>query len=132
LSEGQAQTLDLTREAAPHLLGNRSVNILLRETDATVHLFDGLLAAFPEKDPFIVDNAAWSAEVDSLWAALGLYKQRQIQAQLAQEAQLLAQVVKHIGEKGHERSFQSSGYGRQLLTGRAQPRSVIDALRWLS
>src|SRR5262249_12043957 len=41
LSEGQAHTLDLAREAAPHLLGSRSVNILLRETDATVYLFDG-------------------------------------------------------------------------------------------
>jgi hypothetical protein len=131
-SEDQAYPLQMEREAPPHLLGNRSVNMLLRETGMTVYLFNGLLAAFPEKDPFVVDNAAWGAEVDSVWALLSLYRQRQIQRVLGEDAQLLAQVIKAIGDKGHERSFQSSGYGRQLQTGRAQPRSVIDALRWLS
>ena len=131
-SGDQAYTLMLERQAPPHLLGSRSVNVLLRETDLMVRLFNGLLAAFPEKDPFVVDNAAWASEVDSVWGLLSLYKQRQIQRVLGEDSQLLGQVVKSIGDKGHERSFQSNGYGRQLQTGRAQPRSVIDALRWLS
>ena len=131
-SGDQIYGLSLEQQAPPHLLGSRSVNVLLRETDMMVKLFNGLLAAFPEKDPFVVDNAAWASEVDSVWGLLSLYKQRQIQRFLAEDTQLLGQVVKAVGDKGHERSFQANGYGRQLQTGRAQPRSVIDALRWLS
>ncbi len=131
-SEGQVFLLDLKREAPPHMLGSRSVNMLLRETDLMVRLFGGMIDAFPEKEQVVVDIKAWKSEVNSLWGLLSLYKQRQIQAGLADDAQLLSQLVQVIGEKGNERSFQSSGYGRQLQTGRAQPRSVIDALRWLN
>ncbi len=132
LGQGKTFQLKLERNAPPHLLGNRSVNMLLRETDLIMALFDGLLAAFPEKDAWPIDNGVWAAEVDSVWAIQSLYKQRQIQPVLIEDLQLLAQAIKEIGDKGHERSFQPHGYGRQLQTGRAQPRSVIDALRWVS
>jgi hypothetical protein len=131
-AEGRVYTVELEREAPAHLLGSRSVNILLRETNMLVSLFNGLIEAFPEKDPFVVELNPWKSETDSVWGLLSLYKQRQIQAGLAEDSQLLAQLIRLVGDKGHERSFQSSGYGRQLQSGRAQPRSVIDALRWLS
>jgi hypothetical protein len=132
LGENQVYTLSLEREAPPHMLGSRSVNLLLRETDLLVALLDGVLDAFPENDHTQVELKTWSDEINALWGLLTLYKQRQIQRPLAEDAQLLAQVIKWIGERGNDRSFQSSGFGRQLQTGRAQPRSVADALRWIS
>ncbi len=131
IGEGQAYTLSLAHEAPPHMFGNRSVNLLLRETDLLLSLLNGLADAFPEKDTQ-VDLKLWSDEVNMLWNLLILYRQRQIQKTLAEETQALAQIIKVIGERGNERSFQTTGYGRQLQTGRAQPRNVIDALRWVS
>jgi hypothetical protein len=130
--EGNIYPLDLKREAPPHMLGSRSVNMLLRETDLIVSLFNGLIDAFPEKDTLSIDIKDWTAEIDSLWRLLSLFKQRQIQGELGEDSQLLSQLIRALGEKGHERSFQSGGYGRQLQQGRAQPRSAIDALRWLN
>jgi hypothetical protein len=131
-SGGQPVTLSLERETAVHLLGNRSVNMLAREVDLLVSLFDGLLAAFPEKETPPIDLEAWTSEVQSLWSVLSAHKQGQSQPLLARDTQRLSQVIVAIGEKGNERSLQPGGYGRQLQIGRAQPRSVIDALRWLS
>jgi hypothetical protein len=132
MSNGKAYPLNLEHEAPAYIFGSRSVNMLLRETDMVVRLLDGLIEAFPENDTTGVDLATWTAEIQALWALLTLYKQRQVAPELAADAQLLSQVIKVIGDKGNERSFQDGGYGRQLQTGRAQPRSVIDALRWVS
>src|SRR5258708_9449101 len=132
MSNGKAYPLSLEHEAPAFIFGSRSINMLLRETDLLVRLLDGLIEVFPENDTTGVDLRMWTAEIQALWAVLTLYKQRQISPELAEDAQLLAQVINVIGDKGNERSFQSSGYGRQLQTGRAQPRSVIEALRWVS
>lgn len=127
----QAVQLRLERADQPHLLGSRSVNILLRETDTLVALFDNLLAAFPEGTPPL-DNQAFRAEVDSLWALLSLHTQRQIRDSLGENAQLLADLICVVGDKGNERSLAANGFGLQLARGRAQPRTVIDALRWIN
>jgi hypothetical protein len=74
----------------------------------------------------------WAAEIDALWSLLSLFKQRQIQSIIAEHPQLLGQVIRVLGSKGNEKVFQSSGYGRQLQAGRAQPQNVIEALRWIS
>jgi len=79
-----------------------------------------------------VDLRIWSHEVATLWGALSLYNQRQLQGPLAEATQTLAQLIRVIGDKGSERSFQPGGIGRQLQTGQAQPRTVTDALRWVS
>ncbi len=127
----QLVRINLERAEPPFLMGSRSVNILLRETDALVILFDHLLAAFPaEAAP--LDNGAFRAEVDSVWALLPVYTQRQTLTKLGENAQFLADLISLIGDKGHERSLAVNGYGRQLAAGRAQPRSVIDALRWIN
>lgn len=129
---GKDAKLELNREAPSYMFGSRSVNTLLRETDLLVTLLDGLLLAFPDRNNELVDLKMWVGEIDALWGLLSLYKQRQIQAMIAEHSQLLSQVIRAIGEKGNDKVFQSSGYGRQLQAGRAQPHTAIDALRWVS
>lgn len=131
LGDGQFYPLDLRRKARPQLLGERSVNMLLRETTLIIHLFDGMLAAFPGKDQAL-DVNAWKAEVDGLWQLMSDGQRRYIQQELVQTVEYLAQTIKVVGDTGHERSFENKGFGQQLLSGRAQPRTVCDALRWLS
>jgi hypothetical protein len=123
--------LRLERAQTPHLMGSRSVNMLLRETDLAVLLFDNLLLSLPEGMAEL-DNDAFRAEIDSQWAFLNLYTQRQLMDGLAEHAHLLADVIIWIGERGNERSLSSNGYGLQLQKGRTQPRGVIDCLRWIN
>jgi hypothetical protein len=129
-SESAFFSLNLTGAAPAYIFGNRSVNILLRETDLLVRLLDGLLLAFPENDPRALDLETWRHEVDTLWGLLTLYKKRQIQQTMLEDTQLLAQLIKAIGEKGSDKVFTASG--KQLYNGKAQPKSVIEALRWVS
>jgi hypothetical protein len=130
-AQGRMTTLRLERSDTPHLMGSRSVNILLRETDVIVGLFDNLLNALPDGMPEI-DNEALRSEIDSLWGMLNLYTQRQIITLLSENSQLLAEVVTYIGERGNERSLSSNGQGLALQRGRAQPKNVIECLRWVN
>jgi hypothetical protein len=130
-TQGRPAILRLDRSDTPHLFGSRSVNILLRETDLIVTLFENLLLAFPEGTPS-VNNAAFRSEVDSLWATLNLYTQRQIVQPLSENTILLAELVSWVGERGNERSLANNGFGQQLQRGRAHPRNVIDCLRWVN
>lgn len=133
LDEGQtAVVLNLNREAPAYLLGTRSLNIFVRETDLIVKLLGGLLEAFPEEMPIEIDRRAWETEIDALWGMLSLYKQREIHRPLVENLQYLAQILLVVGERTNERHLQMSGYGRQLYIGRAQPRSVTEVLRWLA
>ncbi len=124
--------LQMNREAPAYMFGSRSVNTLLRETDLLVSLLDSLMLAFPEKDVYPIDLKLWVAEIEALWGLLSLYKQRQIQSIIAEHPQVLAQIIPMIGSKGNDKVFQTSGYGKQLQAGRAQPQNVIEALRWIS
>ncbi|MEP7287291.1 MAG: hypothetical protein ABI947_16165 [Chloroflexota bacterium] len=131
-AKGQVHPLTLEQEAPAFLFGSRSVNILLHETDLLVRLLNGLLAAFPEKDTTTLELLPWANEVESLWGLLTLYKQRQLERIFAEDMQTLSQLLGLIGEKGSEHTFQSGGHGKQLQTGKVQPRSTLDALRWVS
>ncbi len=130
-AQGRLSALRLERSDTPHLMGSRSVNILLRETDMIVGLFDNLLNAFPE-NAIEIDNESFRTEVDSLWGMLNLYTQRQIITPLSENSQLLAEVINYIGERGNERSLSSNGQGLALQRGRTQPKNVIECLRWVN
>jgi len=127
----QAIRPNLDRVEPPYLFGTRSVNTLLRDTDTTVDLCSDLLAAFPEGAPPL-DNAAFQAEAGSVWTSMPPELQRQTAPKLGENAQLLAELIGIIGDKGTDRSLASSGYGRQLGSGRVQPQSVIDVMRWVN
>ncbi len=129
--QNQPVALDLFRAQPPNLMGSRSLNILLREIDILVALLKNLSAAFPDGFPPL-DNGAFRVEVDSLWTALPPNFRGQIAPKLGESAQLFAELISVIGDHGNERSLANNGFGRQLLTGRAQPRSVIDVLRWMN
>ena len=130
-ADSRAFPLVLQRADAPHLVGSRSVNMLLRESDLIAGLFYNMNAAFPENAPTL-DNKAFRSEVDSLWGSLSLYVQRQIQEPLARSSQLLGEVIGYVGDRASDRSLANGGFGAQLQRGRAQPRNVIDSLRWIS
>lgn len=137
-SQGRVAEVSLGREAPPHIFGNRSLNIVLLETDHLVELLRGLVRAFPSdtgKDNRLnapaFSSAAWSAEIENAWALLDLVSQRQIHDVLGSDSQRLARILNLIGAKGNDRVLQDSGPGRQLYIGRQQPRTVIEVLRWL-
>jgi hypothetical protein len=130
-AQNQIIPLDLYRAQPPNLMGSRSLNILEREMDILVGLLGNLLAAFPEGQPSL-DNDAFRAEIDSLWTTLPANFRGRIAPKLGESAQLFAELISVIGDHGNERSLANSGFGKQLFTGRTQPRSAIDALRWMN
>lgn len=130
--EGRIYALRLDREAPALFLSPRSVNMLLQETDRTVRLLSGLLDAFPESGGLDLEIMAFVTEVEGRWGNVTLFRQREIQKPFAENMNLLAQTLQYVGEKANERNLRMDGPGRQLYIGKAQPRSVLEALRWMS
>lgn len=124
--------LDLNRTAMPHFLGSKSQNDLLRDTNRIVALLEGLLAVFPEKTPVHLNQQAWANEINAAYENLSLQKQRRWHDALGLNAQYLWQAIREIGAKGNDKNLTNVNQGRLLFMGKAQPRSVIDSLRWLS
>jgi len=128
LGQGRTYRLQLAREAPNYLFGTRSLNMLLRETDLIVALLAGLIRAIPESGGMDIDIGALQTEITTLWEALAPHQQREIGPDLTEGLQNLANVLLVIGEKANERQLQN----RQLFTGRAQPRAVLEMLKWMS
>jgi hypothetical protein len=131
IAEGQARPPDMAREAMQHVLGRRSVNMLLGETTITLALLANLQEAFPPGDPPALNLEAFTQEMRSLWRMLSLYEQRQIQEDFAADAQALAALIGVIADNGDERALTDSGMGRNLETARREPRSELEVLRLL-
>jgi hypothetical protein len=121
LGERPVAVIDLNRFTPGLMFGVRSVNTLLRETNIALALFDGLLAAFPDENAPEPDRDALATEVDNVWRP-----ERRAEQPVIEHLQHLAQLVLIMGEKGYERTAEA------LVTGRIQPRTPLDALRWLS
>jgi hypothetical protein len=132
LSQGTFFKAVLERESTPFLFGQRSVNTLLKESDQTVSLLDGLLSSFADESMPEINRNAFIIELDGIWASISLYQQRQIQNDLAEASQILSQLLVALGDKGGERAVQAGNYSKQLYIGKQQPRTVIEALKWLS
>jgi hypothetical protein len=75
---------------------------------------------------------ALAGELDSLWQTLSLYNQRKIQDQFAQDCQYLAEVIGIMSDRTKARILSDSGLGRELETGQRQPRSALEAMRWIN
>ncbi len=128
--EGEAFTPAVQREAMPHVLGGRSVNMLMIELDAAHSLLARLQRAFASDMPGLT-LAAFTEEIDSLWKGMRLYDQRQLQADLEKDVQMLPFLVRRIAERGSARALEQGGLGRNLERARREPRSVLEALRLL-
>jgi hypothetical protein len=115
-----------------HIFGNRSAAMFLRETMAIARLLHGLQVAYRSQISDHLTPRVLLAELESLWGTLSLYHQRRIQQQFAQDCQNLADVVSVIAAHGSGRVLSSGGLGRQLETGRRQPRTALETLRWIS
>jgi len=131
LSSHEFEPLSLHQEGMSHLFGSRSAAILLRETTTVRRLLEGLHAAFKEPAAQKLSLDALCAELDSLWNSLSLFHQRRLQKELTQDYQHLAQVIQIMAAGGHERILSDSNLGRELETGRRQPRTSLEALRWI-
>ncbi|MBN2471280.1 MAG: hypothetical protein JXN59_11190 [Anaerolineae bacterium] len=128
--DGEPFTPEVQREAIPHVLGGRSVNMLMIELDAAHSLLARLQRAFASGMPALTD-AAFAAEIESLWKGMRLYDRRQLGAALEEDAQTLPFLVRRIAERGSARALEQGGLGRNLERARREPRSVMEALRLL-
>jgi len=131
LAQGQLFPLDLQRESMAHLFGSRSAAILLSETTSTRHLLENLLSAFEARELLRIEPEALRAELTSHWQTLSLYHQRQLEPVLPADCHHLAQAIRVMAEDAAERALTDSSLGRQLETGRRQPESALEALRWI-
>lgn len=124
-------TLDLDREEMGHIFGTRSAGMLLRETNQITRLFDGLLGAFNQVTGGDLTVHDLAAELDSLWGTLSLFNQRQNRAPLAEHCQQLAGVIRIMADNANERVLSNGGVGRQLESGKRQPQTSLESLRWV-
>ncbi len=130
LSKGAPLMLETRRETMAHLLGDRSVNMILTELAVTRSLLERLGQAFGPSQPRVT-LPAFTAEVESLWEGMRLYDQRQLGVELARNAQGFPALVRRIAEKGSDRALETGGLGRNLERARREPRSALEALRLL-
>lgn len=123
--------LDLEREEMGHIFGNRSAAMLLRETHQITRLLNGLLGAFPPAASGRLTESDLIAELNSLWGTLSLFNQRQKQEPFAHNCQSLAAVIQVIADGANDRVLAEGGIGRQLESGKRQPQSAMETLRWV-
>lgn len=131
LSQGQLFPLDLQRESMAHLFGSRSAAILLSETTSTRQLLENLLSAFEVTELLRCEPDTLTAELASHWHTLSLYHQRQLEPVLPAACHHLAQVMRLMAESADGRALTNSSLARQLESGRRQPESALEALRWI-
>lgn len=131
LSHGQLLPPSLQRASMGHLFGSRSAAILLQETTSTRQLLENLLAAFENQELLRFSAQTLTAEVASHWNFVSLYQQRQLEHTLPEESHSLVHVIRLMAEGVTDRVLTNSGLSRQLDTGRRQPQSALEALRWI-
>ncbi|GAB4575351.1 MAG: hypothetical protein Kow0077_26430 [Anaerolineae bacterium] len=130
VGEGKPFEPNLVREIMPHVLGDRSVNIVREDVAVTRRLLERLQQAFANGLGDLTLEA-FAAEIDSLWQDMRLYDQRQYQAQVTEDAQALPFLVRWITKKGNPRALESGGLGRNLERARREPRGALEAMRLL-
>jgi len=130
LSEGRAVERRIARESTAHIVGQRSLNMLVEEAAITRGLLERLRQAFPAEPPRLT-LPAFRAEIESLWSSLRLDDQQRLREELAADLQTLAGVILLMTERGDPKALADSGLGRSLETARRDPRSALEALRVL-
>lgn len=129
--EPKLPALDLGRSALAHIFGNRSVNMLFDEVNITFRVLSNLKRAFQDGTPnFSLD--ALNAEIDSLWDAISLYNQRQIDNVLAYQSWEMGQLLPYLSARSSEKILQDKGTGKKLESGKQAPTNELEALRWIS
>lgn len=131
LANHRSFDLDLEREAMAHVFGNRSAAMFMREMAAIHQMLEGLQSAFADDSIPYASPSALGREIDSLWSALSLAEQRDLQMPFARACQQLAAVISIMADRGNNRIFANGGLGRQLETGQRNPRSSLETLRWI-
>jgi hypothetical protein len=131
LTKGTPLPLELRRAEMGHLFGSRSAAILLRQTTTVRRLLENLFTAFETPEAMACGPQALSMELASQWELLSLYQQRQLHGVLADECQHLSQVIRVMVRGASARTVAESSANRQLETGRRQPETALEALRWI-
>jgi hypothetical protein len=120
--------MNLNREAMTHVLGNRSAIVLRDQMVVVASFLHDLIAAFPPSKTPPFDLESLNSEIDDLWKQLTLYHQRQTQESLANNTQILAQVIHHMAGRSKEAMFKNP----KLKNGQATPENEAEALLWIS
>lgn len=131
LAQGELFALNLERASMAHLFGSRSAAVLLLETTATRQLLENLLTAFETEEVARCSPQTLMAELASQWNVVSLYHQRQLAQTLPQDCHHLAHVIRLMAASATDRALSQNALGRQLETGRRQPESALEALRWI-
>ncbi len=131
LAGGQSIQPNVDREAMHHFLGRRSVNALYDESNTTRRFLQTLIAAFPPEKPPALTLAAFHAEVESLWKGMRLYDQRRLKEDFAADAQAVAVLITRIAAEADDKALSDSGLGRSLETAKREPRSALEAIRFV-
>ena len=129
--EDKLPPLALGRSALAHILGNRSVNMFFDEINTTFRLLSNLRLAFREGVPtFSLESL--NAEIDSLWDALSLYNQRQIETILAHQSWETGLLLPYLANRSNAKILQDKGAGKKLESSTQEPTNELEALRWIS
>jgi hypothetical protein len=105
--------------------------MFLRESNSLTKLLRGLKGATGQLESRPIVPQALATELGGLWETLSLYNKRQIQEQVARDCQTLASVIEVIAQNGNERALGNTSLGRQLETGKRQPQTTLEVMRWI-
>ena len=129
-ARGKRCTLKLDRLARSPF-GPRSAMTLRDEAQIANNLLRSVLQAFPPGKPLTLTAAVIRAEADSMWGSVPEETQRQLVRTLAVDFQRLAELSLLIAEGGDRRALEEgSSLGRKLDSGKQQPRSALEFLRY--
>lgn len=111
--------------------GPRSAMTLRDEVQVANNLLRSVLQAFPPGKPLTLTAAVLRAEAESMWGGVPEETQRQLVRTLAVDFQRVAELSLLIAEGGDRRALEeNSGLGRKLDSGKQQPRSALEFLRY--
>ena len=129
--EDKLPPLELARSALAHIFGNRSVNMLFDEINTSFRLLSNLRLAFRDGAPSF-SLEALNAEIDSLWDALSLYNQREINTVLAYQSWETGLLLPYLSTRSSDKVLGDKSAGKKLESGKQEPTNEIEALRWIS
>jgi hypothetical protein len=132
LTKGKRYPLKLERLTSVHALGERSAPMLKDESQIINSLLRGALRAFPPDKKITLTTEAIRAEMDSLWGAIPLVKQREIVRDLAVDFQRTAELTAIIAGMGGDKAMEDTGAARKLEENTAQPKNPLELYRFVS
>jgi hypothetical protein len=132
LTKGKRYNLKLESLAKAHPLGERGAPSLRDDSQISNGLLRGAVRAFSPDRRIVINAEVLRQEMESLWGAIPLGKQREIVRQLAKDLQRVAELTALIAEQGNEKALEDSTLARRLEEGKQQPRNTLEFYRLIA